>query len=345
VGDSTPGVRSAPGSREASPAPSRLDTVATLTDQNRAQRSAHVDWRLRRLRHDAYFDLPTAPEERRPRTYADPFPELSGRAPEIAAAELDVDVLGGSIQHHGCLLVRELFAPAQVAQLLDDLDRAFVAREAADNGASKDETAPWYVPFEPGPPAEPLWTDRVWAKNLGGMLVADSPNALFNVIDALAAARVPQVVGDYLGEPLALAANKCVLRRVSPDTRASWHQDGAFLGHDVRTVDVWVALSPCGAGTDAPGLEIVPRRLERVFETTDPETGVQYSVNGAQLAEALDGLEPQLPTFAPGDAMLFDHVFLHTTASSPDFTRERYALESWLFTPSTFPAGYVPLAL
>jgi hypothetical protein len=298
-----------------------------------------------RLRHDAYPDLPAARDELWPRHHADPFPQLSGRAPEVAAAELGADLLGGSIQHHGCLLVRGLFAPARVAQLVDDLDRGFAAREAASRGVPPLETTPWYVPFEPGPPSPPLWTDREWARQLGGILVADSPNALFNVIEALEAARIPQVVGDYLGEALALSANKCVLRRVSPDVRSSWHQDGAFLGGDIRTVDVWVALSDCGGDTDAPGLEIVPRRLERVVGTDGPDTEVQYAVTSAQLAHALDGLESQMPTFAPGDALLFDHLLLHTTASRPGLSRERCALETWIFTPSTFPSGYVPLAL
>jgi hypothetical protein len=253
--------------------------------------------------------------------------------------------MGGAIQHHGCLLVRGLFAPARVAQLIDDLDRAFAAREAAARGVPPAETAPWYVPFEPGPPSPPLWTEREWARQLGGILVADSPNALFNVIEALAAARILQIVGEYLGEALALSANKCVLRRVSPDVRSSWHQDGAFLGGDIRTVDVWVALSDCGGDTDAPGLEIVPRRLERVIATEELGAEVAYAVNGEQLARALDGLEPQMPRFSPGDALLFDHLLLHTTASRPGFERQRYALETWIFTPSTFPARYVPLAL
>jgi hypothetical protein len=343
--DPAGGARSAPGIRAPELAGSRLDALATLTDRNRRARSAQVDKQLVRLRHDAYSDLPDARDELWPRPHADPFPELSGRAPEIAAAELDTDIMGGSIQHHGCLLVRGLFAPERAAQLIDDLDRAFAARDAASRGVPPGETGPWFVPFEPGPPSPPLWTEREWARQLGGILVADSPNALFDVIEALEAARVLQVVGEYLGEALALSANKCVLRRVSPDVRSSWHQDGAFLGGDIRTVDVWVALSHCGGDTDAPGLEIVPRRLERVVGTDEPDREVAYAVTSAQVARALDGLEPQMPTFAPGDALLFDHLLLHTTASRPGFKRERYALETWIFTPSTFPAGYVPLAL
>jgi len=339
---------------DSSPARSRLDEVAILTERNRTQRSAQLDTRLRRVRHDAYFELPIARDEQRTRAYADPFPELSGRAPEITAAEFSVEMLGGAIKHHGCLIVRGLFAPTQVAALLDDVDRSLAARDAYHSGTAE-ETTPWYMPFMPGMPEAPLNTDRLLAKMYGGMLVADSPTALFDVIDMLDGARVTKVVEEYLGEPLVLAVNKCVFRRVAPGVDASWHQDGSFLGQDARTVDVWVALSHCGPGTDAPGLEIVPRRLEDVLaidendmfvmSTPTRELKVQHALNSAQVAEALNGLEPQQPTFAPGDAILFDHLFLHTTASRSEYTRERYALESWIFTRSGFPTRYVPLAL
>jgi hypothetical protein len=42
---------------------------------------------------------------------------------------------------------------------------------------------------------------------------------------------------------------------------------------------------------------------------------------------------------------MFDELMLHATASGAELTRERYALESWFFAPSTFPGGYVPLVL
>ena len=67
-------------------------------------------------------------------------------------------------------------------------------------------------------------------------------------------------MSDCRGERPALSANKCTLRRVPVDTNTNWHQDGAFLGADVRTVNLWLALSDCG--DDSPGLEIVPRRLD-----------------------------------------------------------------------------------
>ena len=49
------------------------------------------------------------------------------------------------------------------------------------------------------------------------------------------------------------------------------------------------------------------------------------------------------PEFAPGDALLFDHLFLHRTAVDPEMTKERHAIETWFFAPSAYPDGQIPL--
>jgi hypothetical protein len=50
------------------------------------------------------------------------------------------------------------------------------------------------------------------------------------------------------------------------------------------------------------------------------------------------------PIFKPGDVMLFDELFLHSTAADPGMTQTRYAIETWFFGPSAFPSEYTPLA-
>ena len=42
--------------------------------------------------------------------------------------------------------------------------------------------------------------------------------------------------------------------------------------------------------------------------------------------------------------MLFDDLFLHQTGSDPSMPNPRYAVESWFFGPSAYPADYVPFA-
>ena len=51
------------------------------------------------------------------------------------------------------------------------------------------------------------------------------------------------------------------------------------------------------------------------------------------------------PIFEPGDVLLFDELFLHATATSPEMDRPRYAVECWFFGPSAYPEGYAPLAV
>ena len=61
-----------------------------------------------------------------------------------------------------------------------------------------------------------------------------------------------------------ISVQKCTLRRVDPDAGRGWHQDGAFMG-DVRALNVWLSLSRCG--DEAPGMDVIPRRLEDIVPT------------------------------------------------------------------------------
>ena len=55
------------------------------------------------------------------------------------------------------------------------------------------------------------------------------------------------------------------------------------------------------------------------------------------------------PIFEPGDALIFDHMNLHRTAIEPGMQHDRYAIETWFLSPSTYGAmttriedGYSP---
>jgi hypothetical protein len=43
------------------------------------------------------------------------------------------------------------------------------------------------------------------------------------------------------------------------------------------------------------------------------------------------------PVFEAGEALLFDELFLHSTAADPSMAGSRYAVESWFFAPSAYP--------
>ncbi|MFM8527351.1 MAG: hypothetical protein ACKOBH_04460, partial [bacterium] len=123
-----------------------------------------------------------------------------------------------------------------------------------------------------------------------------------------------------------------------------WHQDGAFMGQ-VRSLNLWLALSRCG--DVAPGMDVLPARLDEFIETGGKGTAVnnQVSQERAEEAARAHGVEIARPIFAPGDALLFDEMFLHATAADGPMTEPRYAIESWFFTPAALPPGYVPIAI
>ena len=64
------------------------------------------------------------------------------------------------------------------------------------------------------------------------------------------------------------------------------------------------------------------------------------TVRNPGAAEALAAAE-QLAV-EPGDALLFDELFLHRTATDETMTRDRYAIETWFFAPSVYPGDQIP---
>jgi hypothetical protein len=153
--------------------------------------------------------------------------------------------------------------------------------------------------------------------------------------------QIPAIAG-HLGERPFFSLQKSTLRRSLPVYNlVAWHQDGSFLDPAVRTMNVWVALSRCGADHPTPGLEFVPTRIPEVL----PVDGVMspHSIPYELVAEIAARCPTVIPEFAPGDAIMFDERCLHRTHLSEGMTETRYALECWFFAPSHRSPNYTPL--
>jgi hypothetical protein len=324
-----------------------LDAIGLLErlDHDRGDPDAEI--RLVGLRHRAFSELDrTSGCPEWPPTYPDRFPSDAPDIPELEADQLTADLLGSALVNHGSLVVRGLVQGPAVPRLIEGIERVFEARDASGDGSVAAEgVSPWYVPFVPDPSYTDKALSREWVREGGGVWTADSPRMTADVLDLFRAAGLDRVIGEYLGERPAISLRKWVLRRVPPDLgHADWHQDGAFLGPDVRSVNVWLALTPCGEGTAASGLEVVPRRIG-LQETGTDGAFFTWSV-GQGLVDRLvgeAGTTVACPTFEPGDALLFDDRMLHRTAIGESLTRDRHAIESWFFAPSTYPADQIPL--
>ncbi len=161
------------------------------------------------------------------------------------------------------------------------------------------------------------------------------------MLDAFERIGLDDVISGYLGEPAAVSAEKCTLRKADPSVGGAWHQDGNFMG-DVRALNVWLSLSRCG--DVAPGLDIVPKRVDYLVEAGTDGAPLSYVIAPAKVEEAAGEAGIIRPIFEPGDVLLFDDLFLHQTGSDPSMPNPRYAIESWFFGASGFPADYAPIA-
>jgi ectoine hydroxylase-related dioxygenase (phytanoyl-CoA dioxygenase family) len=255
---------------------------------------------------------------------------------EAPAGKLSGALLGGAITNHGCLRVNGLLDATTAERLRDRIEQAFNARERVAEDTAVESAAPWFVPYAPGrAKADDFGRDRF-------LRLVDSPDALCDLVDVFTAAGVRRAVADYLGERPAMIANKWVMRR-SPTglLHGDFHQDGAFLGEGIRTVDCWIALSHCGPGTGRPAIDVVPKRLDGVLPTGDG-SAFSWSLAEQSVREAIPDTPVVSPVFAPGDAMFFDERLPHRTSVGTDLST-RYAIESWFVAPSSYPDKHLPV--
>lgn len=316
-----------------------LAQIEELSWENRESPDFELDRRILHLRQRAGAALAREADER-PELIEPDYDGLPAEAdlPEVSGEELTAGLIRGALVRHGALLVRGLVDRDDATRLAGELDRAVAARDAVAEGRSLGEPG-YFEELEPLPDQPPM-AARVTAG--GGVLAMDAPRVNFRLVELLEQANMREIVTEYLGERPALSSHKTTLRKAMPQVGGGWHQDGKFMG-DVNTLNLWVSLSHCG--DTAPGLDLVPRRLEEIVDTgTDATDLVSIQIPREKAAELSGEAGILRPIFEPGDAVFFDHLYLHATAAEPEMPNPRFALECWFFGPSAFPEDYLPLA-
>jgi phytanoyl-CoA dioxygenase PhyH len=320
--------------------------IASATAGNKRARHATLERNLALWRNKAFWSIDRSQQRAEwPPVFADPFPKNEA-LPELPAERLDVAHLGGAITHHGGLIVRGLLSSQEANYFVDGINQAMAVRDAAgkQQAAGKEEAGDgcWYSRF-PLSHNQRLEETRPWVESGGGLWTVDSPRMLFDLIEMLKHKHLDRLIADYFGERPAISVGKSTLRRVPLTAGTEWHQDGAFLGRDIRTVNLWIALTECGV--DAPGLDLIPRRLSHIVQTGTHGTVFDWSVGHELAVQAADGRPIVSPHFKPGDAVFFDQLLLHRTGMRPSMVRERWAIESWFFAPSSYPMEQEPLII
>ena len=264
-----------------------LDAIDVLRRVRAMDSDPSVDRRLTALRHQAFGELPSdvepQPAPRSPAT----SPGTAGTLAVIEPAELTASAVRQAILGCGALLVRGLVAD-HVERLVTSIDAAFAARTRAGAG---DDGGAWFHTLRLER-AEAQSLGRNWVAGSSAVLACDSPRAVNDLLDLYEQIGLRRVVTEYLGERPVLSANKATLRYVPPESGTDWHQDGAFLGKGIKALNIWVALTDCGV--DAPGLDVMPLRLDDVLPTGTGGAFFDWAVG----PDVVDGLSDRAPSSA-----------------------------------------------
>jgi hypothetical protein len=309
------------------------DAVQELATTGHPYPHAAVGRTWARRQADAFGAVGTTPRPSWPPAMKAPLAP-KGTLPEITRSELDARTLANGVVGSGSLIVRGLLDAAEAQSLRQTVDSVLSAREAVRNGDSQPGNVAWFDRYDP--------SMNTFAGD-SAAYVFDSPTASQVVAQTYHRLGLPAVLTEYLGEPPALSLRKWVLRRVPPEANSGWHQDGNFLGVDTRNMNLWISLSD--SGVDAPGIDVVPFRLDGLVPSGTEDAHFDWSVGASVVQELVGDYGVARPEFKAGDALFFDHLCLHATGVSPGMTNTRYAIESWFFAPSHFPNDYTGFLL
>jgi hypothetical protein len=265
--------------------------------------------------------------------------------PEIDAGDFNVDQLREAVFAHGALIVRNMFPKTTMETLTTAADRVIDA--CADRDSPPPQSTYYNPPgnlrtIMPNRDRE-LGNTRNFHRESGSAMCVEAPSVAETLLQLYESYGLKKIMAEYLGEQPCLTAKKWVIRRSKlPVAEAGWHQDGAFMGTNINSLNMWIPLNECGGETGAPGMDIVPLRLHEIASAEGAQ--FDWSVSDSLVTGQLADGRPLMPVFGAGDAFFFDHFYLHRTQYRTDFTKLRYAVETWFFGESSFPKNQIPLA-
>jgi len=269
------------------------------------------------------------------------------KVPEVNAAAFEMDHLKSAMASHGCLIVRGLFDQLTMTDYCEVIDLAMDATE------HKTMQEAHIAEIFCNPPSEfasllpktKLSNARKFNRDGGSAMCVESASISEHLLELYESVGIKKIVADYLGEAPCLSALKWVLRRPKlPINRDGWHQDGAFMGEGINSLNMWIAANHCGGDSGAPGMDLLPQRLFKILGAGEGEAVFNWSVSDHAMRTPQSDNAITAPVFEAGDALFFDHFLLHRTQYGHDFIRPRYAIETWFFGAKNFPSNQVPLS-
>lgn len=279
---------------------------------------------------------------------AEPWPGNT-ELPEINACDLTVEKLRSAMARKGCLIVRDFFDAKRVDEFKSAIDQIIDAdlKSGHKKGVNQGEFNVFSNPpvnLSTVLPEPRLSRSRGFHRSSGSVMAIESSSFAESLIEWYDSLNLRDFLESYLGEPPCLSALKWVLRRSKlPISADGWHQDGAFMGSYINSLNLWVPLDTCGGKTGAPGLDIIPKRFKEIVNPGEADAALNWSTGNDTISGLEEDCAPVSPEFNPGDVIFFDHFLLHRTQYGEDFGRTRYAIETWFFGSRNFPKNQIPL--
>ena len=274
------------------------------------------------------------------------FAPGSGELPEVDYRDLSAEAVQSAMYHHGALIVRNLFSSLQTQEFCKDIDTVMDAGQEYFVATKKDENVERSADSRSAFTPAPLNVDlnaAAFMGNCGAVATFLSPKVSHRLFERFDELGLRELLQAYFQDESCVSYYKSVLRRVEPlPNPADWHQDGAFMGKGIDSLNLWVALTDCGAGTNSPGMDLVPQRLNGIVPPGGNGAAFDWSVSAKTVSENFADVKIAQPHFGAGDAVFFDHFNLHVTSSSPKFTKPRYAIETWFFSKSRCALNQIP---
>jgi hypothetical protein len=287
--------------------------------------------------------------------------EINGNifVPEIDASDFNVEFLKKAVRESGCLIVRNYFCATDVETMKSFVDHSFAVNGNPDGLINKYLSR--QIDLEPvlektrevikkKRATNPTYTNKAKSgarltKAMGNsqsFLTAQTPILAEKLLNLFERKQLKSLLGDYFGNEPCVSVYKWVLRKSEPPaTPLDFHQDGAFMGEEISSLNCWIPLSDCGTGFDVHGLDIVPVRLLKSFQKGSG--GMAWTISTDAVVEEYTRNAIVTPTFRKGDLFFFDHLLVHRSQSLPECSQRRYAIETWFFDSVNFPKNQIPI--
>jgi hypothetical protein len=279
--------------------------------------------------------------------------------PEIHASALDSHALNRAITKSGCLIVRDFFNTKEVKDMRAYVDYSASLHNNKDSAINRYLTKPVNLNEVLKNTIEDIRVKQqknstysntaklagTFAQALGknySFFVARTPLLTEKLLHLFTNKKLKKLLSEYFENDPCLSIYKWVIRKSEPPKNIiDFHQDGAFMGDDVSSVNCWIPLTNCGKGYSVHGLDVVPVPLKHLFSKG---SGVlDWTIAAHAVTERYGEAAIVTPTFRKGDAFFFDEFLMHRSQYLADSSENRYAIENWFFDSKYFPKNQIPL--